>query len=59
MEQFEEATGLDSRAHSNSLLSPPGLPECVRSRLEAPFQTLRITPLQATRYEPRRKPGSD
>ena len=59
MEQFEEATGLDSRVHSSSLLSQSGLPERVRSRLEAPFQTLRIIPFQATRYEPRRKPGSD
>lgn len=43
MEELEEATALDSRVRSNSLLSPSGLPERVRSRLEAPFQTLRIT----------------
>ena len=53
MEEFEEAPGLDSRAHSNRLLSPSGLPERVKSRLKVPFQTLRITPFKATRYESR------
>ena len=59
MEEFEEAPGLDSRAHSNRLLSPSGLPKRVKSRLKVPFQTLRITPFKATRYESRRKPESD